>query len=75
MTMPLHIVLKWFADSSCSSRFLGWTGYPRSRDLTPIEHLLDTLGREGGRVQDNHPSPANVGELFQFLQQKWKANP
>ena len=36
---------------------------------------LGHSGEGGGRVQDNPPSPANVGELFQFLQQEWKANP
>ena len=44
----------------------------RSPDLAPIEHLWDILGR---RVRHNHPPPADVDDLFQFLQQEWMAIP
>lgn len=44
----------------------------RSPDLAPIEHLWDIFGR---RVNDNHPPPADVAQLFQFLQQAWLAIP
>lgn len=40
--------------------------------LAPIEHLWDVLGR---RVADNHPPPADVAQLTQFLQQEWQAIP
>ncbi|KAK7097717.1 hypothetical protein V1264_004653 [Littorina saxatilis] len=44
----------------------------RSPDLAPIEYLWDIIGR---RVRDNHPPPADVDQLFQFLQQEWTAIP
>lgn len=44
----------------------------RSPDLNPIEHLWDLLGR---RVRANHPPPANLQQLFRFLQQEWDAMP
>ena len=44
----------------------------RSPDLAPTEHLWDLLGC---RVRDNHPPPANVNQLTQFLLQEWQAIP
>ena len=44
----------------------------RSPDLAPIEHLWDVLDRQ---VRSNHPPPANVNQLLQFLQQEWLAIP
>lgn len=43
-----------------------------SPDLNPIEHLWDVLGR---RIRANHPRPANLQRLFQFLQEEWEAVP
>jgi hypothetical protein len=44
----------------------------RSPDLNPIEHLWDALGR---LIRGNHPPAANLGGLFQLLQQEWQAIP
>ena len=44
----------------------------RSPDLAPIEHLWDILDR---RAWSNHPAPAKVNQLLQFLQQEWLAIP
>lgn len=49
---------------------LNWPS--RSPDLNPIEHLWDLLGR---RVRANHPPPANLPQLYRFLQQEWDAIP
>ena len=44
----------------------------RSPDLNPIEHLWDVLGR---RVRDHNPPAATVDQLFQLLEQEWRAIP
>ena len=44
----------------------------RSPDLNPIEHLWDALGQ---LIRGNHPPAANLGSLFQLLQQEWHAIP
>lgn len=43
-----------------------------SPDLNPIEHVWDILGR---RLRENHPSPANQDQLFNFLEQEWQHIP
>lgn len=43
-----------------------------SPDLNPTEHLWDELGR---RLQQHRPLPANLGQLFESLQQEWAAVP
>ena len=44
----------------------------KSPDMAPIEHLWDVLGH---RVRDNHPPPANVAQLSQFLLHEWEMIP
>ena len=43
-----------------------------SPDFNPIEHLWDVLGR---RLRANHPPPADVNQLFDFLVEEWQAIP
>ena len=44
----------------------------RSPDLAPIEHLWDIFDAPGERQS---PPPADVDQLFRFLQQEWMAIP
>ena len=63
-----HVVRDFFQQQGIPR--MDWPA--RSPDLAPIEHLWDVLGR---RVADNHPPPADVAQLTQFLQQEWQAIP
>jgi hypothetical protein len=41
----------------------------RSRDLNPMEHLLDNMGR---RLQEQMPPPANLKEVRQLVVEVWE---
>ena len=44
----------------------------KSPDINPIEHAWDVLGR---RVRERAVPPQNLDELYQCLQQEWRAIP
>ena len=50
-----------------------WLNWPACLlDLNPIEHLWDALGRG---LRANHPPPADLAQLYAFLDAEWQAIP